>query len=87
MTSIFTKLVELPTVISSLARLNNIKVKITGWLNYNYTDFELLNEYTACILGKEKQDENRSNKSNGLPEINFLLAGRAWNRGLNLLQT
>lgn len=75
MTNIFTKLTILPTITSSLTRLNNIKLKITGWLNYKYTNSELLNEQTACTLGKGKQEENRSNESNGLPEINFLFPG------------
>lgn len=86
MTSIFRKLAKLPTVISSLARLNNIELKITGQLNYNYTNSELLIEQTACILGKEKQDESRSDELNGLPESTFFLRGGE-NRGLNLLQT
>lgn len=48
--------------------------------------FKILNEQTACTLGKRK-DDNRSNESNGLPEINFLSWGGSRKRGLNLLQS
>lgn len=70
MTSIFTKLIRFLTIISSLVRLNNIKLKITGWVNHNYTNFELWINKLHTHLAKRKQGKNRSNESTGLPEIN-----------------
>lgn len=70
MTSIFTKLIRFLTIISSLVRLNNIKLKITGWVNHNYTNFELWINKLHIHLAKRKQGKNRSNESTGLPEIN-----------------
>lgn len=76
MAGIFRKLAKLPTVMSSLARLSNIKLKITGWLNYNYTSFELLNEQTAVCLAKKTRMRTGAMNHMGYQKSLFLGGGR-----------